>query len=628
LSQLDAIGDSRSWFYEVRALRGDILLARGTRLRDGGDRDRAERDFAASRAAYAAAAAIGRSVPSIYKSLGDLEHAALRMAFYGQGDVMAAANRAFAAIDQALTAVPDHYDTLVLEAYVRRSVAEHLTEHGGDVGDLLPKALAAAQRAVKAAPARSDARLEMAQTYRQWGDFRMNRHEDPSAQLREAIAISDAIPPTDRDATYYGNLGLAYSVWGDYQADNHGDAAANYDKAIDAFGKAVQYAEARRSGQLGAIYNNLGITLFKRASQRQGKDSDGDLRGAIAAFDNARRLIPGHPAPCLAQGQALEIIAQHARARGDDPGPDLERALAAYRAGLATNPSFSLLYNGVGSVLQARASVAWEHGEQPEPLLDDAQHAFEQAIEAAPDQSYGYDNVGEVLLQRAGYQRARDEDPRPSVAAAVKRLDEAIKRDPNYSTFSADLGMAHAIAAAYELEHGIDPVASLELARKAIRAAIKKNGSDPQAQLYTAEILGLQARLDARHGRGKSDDFRAAADAFHKALGLAPDNQDYPIAFAQFCRAWAAFERDPGEMLDSGLEAVNQVLTPRPAIPDALVVRASLALMRAQREADGAARRTHAASAADDFARALRGNPALERVWAAEAAQAQRLAAP
>jgi hypothetical protein len=71
----------------------------------------------------------------------------------------------------------------------------------------------------------------------------------------------------------------------------------------------------------------------------------------------------------------------------------------------------------------------------------------------------------------------------------------------------------------------------------------------------------------------------------------------------------------------------NQLLVHHPSWPDALILRASLALVQAQRAADVADRHTRAEIAGQDFTDASRKNPALDKVWHNQAALAQKLAA-
>jgi serine/threonine-protein kinase len=212
-------------------------------------------------------------------------------------------------------------------------------------------------------------------------------------------------------------------------------------------------------------------------------------------------------------------------------------------------------------------------------------------------------------------------------------LNRGIERIPNQTAFWADLGMAHAVLAAYDLEHGRDPQPSLEQASKAIRTAQEETPNDVQSQLYLGETRGIAARFRARQGRGNAGDFAEAAQALQKAIDLEPDNQDARIALGHFCRAWAAFQRDTGDdtgslaSLTRGLALANQVLTQRSAWPYALVLRASLLLAQAQSSPSAAERRTLAASAGQDFTRALALHPALRKVWGSQAALAQQIAA-
>jgi eukaryotic-like serine/threonine-protein kinase len=624
LRELDAIADAQSWYYEVPELRGDILLARGKQRRDHGDRDLARRDFNDSRIAYGNAAAIGRSAPAIYTSIGDLEYAVMTAEFYDHGDVKPAVERVLTATRNALTVLPDHYDALVLEALVRRTQAEHEADRGGKVEDLLARAQVAAERAAKVGPGRPQALLEMAQIQRQWGDFHVSRNEDPSAQFAKAIEISNQIAARDRDAPYWGNLGLIYSLWADYEDLAGRDSEANRGKSDEAYGRALQLDH-----QLAGVWVNVGINSYMRASRPRAIHPDAALQHALAAFDKAKAIDRKQVAAYFNVGQSRQLMAQLARSHGADPGPDLEAALVEYRAARDLSRDFPNFDNGIGSVLMEQASIAWEHGRDPEPLLRDAEAAFRRAAELAPESGYAYDNTGEVLVQRAWLARARGNDPRAHVEAAIDQFRQATERIPNNTTFWADLGMAHAIVAGYDLDHGRDPKTSLDAAATALQKAVASNQSDAQSQLYIAEVSGLRARLAAREGRGKPDELAEVARAFQQAIELAPDNQDYRLVFGQFCHAWAAAEslagRDASAAFDAGLRVVNAVLDRRPGWPDALVLRASLELLQAQAASD-AARRALAASARRDFATALDTNHALGAVWNREAALAQQLA--
>jgi len=630
LRHIDAI-DARAWSYEVPELRGDILLARALGLRDGGEHDGARGDFEAGRKAYAAAAAIGESVPVVYEALADLEHAAMTMELYGHGDVMPPASRALEATAQALAIEPDHYEARVLAARIQRSMAEHRANQGENVEDLLRTALGDATRAVELSPRRPEARIEIARIFRQWASYRKELHEDPSEQCRQAIAALDALPSEDHDTAYWFNRGLVFLVWADYEDENGGDGQAHRDALIDAYKQALRYAEAfHHQDQQRDIWINVGNNWFKRATVAHAKHPDSDFQQALAALDKAKQIDRNHFVPYYYEGRIYEAMAQRARASGRDPGADLLHALAAYHGGLTISPANAYLHNGVGAVFQAQASAAWDRGEDPAPLLDQAQAAFEQAIAEAPEQGYGYDNAGELDLQRAVLHRARGEDPSPSAKRAVAMLTEAVDKVPTHPTFRADLAMAYSLLAEHELDHGRDPLPGLRSAEDALRPALDKHPGDPQVQAYAAEIRGLYARLAARQARGSASELEQAAQAFDRAVDLAPDDQDHAILFARFCRAWAVLERDAGRdpepAVARGLAQVERVLGRRPGSPDARVLRASLLLVRAQRAHDAAERRAQAERARLDFEAALTAHHALDKVWAGEAALARSLA--
>ncbi|HEX4420959.1 MAG TPA: protein kinase [Kofleriaceae bacterium] len=627
LGHLDAIGGALPWFYEAPELRGDILLARALSLRDQGDRDRARRDFEAGREAYAAAGAVGESVPAVSESLGELEYAAMVMELYGRGEVTPPFDRTLAATTRALAIMPELYAALVLEARAYRSMAEHQASQGTDLEALLTKAIAAAERAVAIAPGQVQARLELARIYRQWGEARQSKTQDPSEQMRKAVEISEAITPADRDGAYYGNLGQLFSVWGSYQDQVGEDAEANRSKSIEAFTRALQIND-----KMNDVWINLGINYYKRASQPRAKDADRDLTQALRALDRARSINPKHVVPYFYAGEIHTLIAERARLRGIDADPELVRALEVYEAGLAINPKLPHLHNGIGQVRIDQAKQAWDRGADPEPWLDQARAAFAQAIAVAPDQGFGYNNLGDLLALRARWQRARGEDPSANVQASVAALNQAIQRIPDNAEFWANLGMAHAISAAYELDHGRDPQASLAEASSAIDQALAKNPNDALAQHYLGETRGLRARLHALHRQDGAADFAEAARAFQRSIELAPEDLDHQLGFGELCRAWAALQQDarqdPDPTLQRGLALANQLLATHPTWPDARILRASLLVIQLQRLPDVAQQREQAARAAEDFTRALAVNPALDNVWKIQAALAQRLAAP
>ena len=626
LKQLDAIGGGLPWFYEAPALRGDILVARAKQRADRGDRDGAMADFDAGQRACAAAGAIGESAPAVLSAMGELEYRALHMELYGEGNVKPHFERGVAAVERALAASPDRYDSLVLEARLYRRFAEHMGNQGGGVDILLGKAVAAAERAVAVTPAKAAARQELGRSHYQWGEARQERNEDPSAELRKASEIFASVGPEDQDYDHYLYLGLVFQTWADYEDQTGLDARTNRGKAIDAYLAAIRLDDHQTPAWV-----NLGTTYFMRASQPRCEDPDGDLERARSAFDKARTLNPQQVIPCYYGGQIRGLMAERKRAHGGDPEPDLKAALDRYREGLVINPRMPHLHNGAGVVLIALAREAWDRGGDPVVLLDQARAAFEQAIAAAPEQGVSHHNLAEVFVQRALYQRARGEDPSATLRGAIPIIRKTIALIPQQAAPWANLGTVHALLADFERESARDPQSSLAKATAALVEALRRNPSNTQSHRYLGETRATRARsLDGR-GQARTEDFESAAEEIQKAIDLAPENQEYQLALGNLCRAWAAWltaaGRDPLAPSRRGMELANQVLAARPEWPDARVLRASLLLAQAEATHAPEAQRELGGHSAEDFTRALTANPNLEHAWRSQATLAERLSA-
>jgi eukaryotic-like serine/threonine-protein kinase len=625
LHQLDAAGAGAgaSSFYELPQLRGDILLARALQLRDQGKYKPALGELEASRVAYAAAAVIGRSVPVVYKSLAFVEYATLAIEIYSSGDAPGTFARGAAAIASALAILPDDYDALVLEASMHRAMAEHRSNGGVEVQDLLDKAIGDAARAVTLAPARWQAHQELSDCYRQWGEVRQRHSEDPGAQLGKAIAASDAIAVADRNARYYSSRGLIYQVWGDYEDQVGLDSQAHRTKAIDAYQRALQINPAWHQA-LG----NLAATYTMRATQPQAKDPEGDLELAIQANRQAQALNTNDFIPFLNEGESYHLIAQLHRARGLDPAPMLARALEAYERGLEISKTSHHLHNAIGMVALEQAKDAWDHCGTPEPAFERARAAFTQSTTEAQEDGHGYDNLGELFVLRGRLAYAHGDDPTVEIRAAVGWMHTAIARLPDDAGFWTVLASAHVLGARYELEHGRDPEPRLREASAALDTAYQHNRNEPLAASLRGETLGIRAHYHA--AQHQPFDFAPAVTAYQQAIELAPRNSEVRLDLGRLYDEWAAVLRttqgDPEPALQHGLELATQLLAARPSWAAALVLRASLRLAEAEHAERPDVRRARAGEAAADFDQARSINCNLTPAWSRRAALARQLA--
>ena len=627
LVQLDAVGAGLPWFYEAPALRGEVLVARALRERDRGGLEAARTDLEAGRRAFAVAIAAAPSVPSVHQGLAELEYTAMVAQLYDSGLVEAPFERGLAATKNALAVQPDHQPSLLLEARLYRRMAEHKSNQGAQADDLLSRAVADAERAVEIPSNGAAVREELARIYRQWGESRKLKSQDPGEQLRRAVAVSEEIPPESRGDVYYSNLGLVFKIWADYQDEAGQDSAQSRSKALDAYTRSLQLNDQRWD-----TWINLANNYLARGSQPRAADMERDLAEALAALGKVLALNPKQWVACFYRGEIHARLAQRRRARGGDPGPELALALAAYQEGLAINPRVPVLHNGFGRALLAQTRDAWDRGEAPGPLLEQALSAFSQAIAVAPQHGIAYCLTGEALAQRATFREARGEDPRADLAAAAAAVGKALEHNPENPSILADLAMVFSGQASHELARGRDPRPSLQRAAEAVGAALQRSPDDPDARFSLAETLGTKALFERRES-AQAGVYEEVAAAYEKALTLEPEILDRRISFGRFCRAWAAADRAAGKgalspALSRGLALAEGVLATRPSWAAALLLHADLLLLQARRAERPEERRALAGRSAAAFRRALWLNRNLEQTSRSAAKAAEKLSGP
>jgi eukaryotic-like serine/threonine-protein kinase len=495
LASLHAVDEQSrrlSWFYEAPLLRGQILHARAMASRGEAKPEAITADIAAARAALTAAASIGESEPAIQLALAELEYGALGIEIYGGGAVDEPYQRGLAAIDRALAIHPDWIDALRQRARIQRSLAEHRGNRGEDVAPLLASAIADAQRAVELSStlegAPAELRLELSRCYRQWGDVRLARGEDPSDQLRRAIEVIASTPAEARGGEYWIHLGLVHKIWADYQEQVGQDPSANRGVAIDAYEHAL-----RLNDRLDGAWMNLGINYYTRAQQAgvAPEAAEADLQRAISALEKGRELRPDVFVPDHYEGETYASMARRKQARGADPEPDRLLAIEHYRRALEINPAMPHMHNGLSIVQLERAVDAAAAGRDPTALFTAAEAAARRSVEVAPDQCHGHGNLGDVMLRRAMHGHRLGLDPRPLVLQAEGSFARALQLQADHLPTLINLVEADLLVATYELEQRRSPAEALARAQRnldRVRARDAKAGALPGLERRLAEL--------------------------------------------------------------------------------------------------------------------------------------------
>ena len=296
-------------------------------------------------------------------------------------------------------------------------------------------------------------------------------------------------------------------------------------------------AEARQEEERSRVYSpDRAFEFFLRGSDLY---ADGDLDGAVAAFEKALSLEPNHAAAAYA------LALPHLRLRTREAQPAVARAhLLVARMSLTAcierQPALPWPY-------LCRAYTQGELGEYQAADSDFA--AAERALRASPDAAARY-----ALLVSRGALRIR----RGELKEATDDLTEAVQSKPQ--DYQAHVNLARA----YQLQH-LDDAAVREmdqavaLGTPATLAALYRTRARLHQEAGRTEAAIHDLDESARHERGGEASPQAAEDLLVKGRLLA-HGRDYAGA----------------------VEAFDAALTARPDHPAALRARAE-ALLRLRR---------------------------------------------
>jgi serine/threonine-protein kinase len=622
LDRLKAVGDNLPWFYEAPLLRGSLLQARAWRRWNQGEREAAQLDFNAGRAALAKAAASGRSSPAVYAAMAKLELNALLMEKYGQGDVTPPYDRGMRAVGTALMAQVDHVPTLILQAALEGHLAEFRKDRGQKADDLVQRAVASAAKAVAAESSRVDARVALGEAYYHWASARADQNLDPTSQLKAGLQSLESVSPEKRDYTAENFIGTIHLTWSEYDGQHGQDPTGHLDQAISAYERITRIEPSLNAGWL-----NLANCFRQRALLPKTPNPVEDLQRALKAVEEGRSLNSRNWIPHYLHGGILCDLAQHRQECGEDPLPELGKSLEAYQRCIAINHDNPNIYNGIGITCVALARHAWETGGDPKPHLAQAKEAYRKAIALAPDQVFGYQNLGDLLIWKARWGGS---------AVATQALQEAdamlrkgLRVAPGHAGSLANLGRVFAVRIESEVRTGTDPMPNLAAGEADLGSILAQDSRDRDALQYLGELRAAAAEWKALHHRADKADFEMAASAFTKALEIVPSSVESQLALAHLHLSRARWERTSGKgpmsSLAAGRQILQRVLASRPHLGEALVLKGAFSLEAAELQ-PARERATLGEEALQAFNEAFSLNQNLLRDWKSASNRAQELA--
>lgn len=532
---------SSPWLYEAAKLEGDVHMARALDSRDHGDNDQAERHFQEAVARYEQAAEIGRSDHQVHEALA--------------------------------------------EAWIRQEEMDMY--RGRDPGPKLEKALAAADKALIAAPAESQGHTKKAFAYffqAQYAQEHGAGRSDVERLFREQVSAGErALSLSPNDAYAHEITGLGYTKLAGYLLDLGQPVQTLLDQALIHLEQAIQ-----NNPRFPWAYNDYGYALGYAGDSRhrQNKDPQEWYKKAIDAIKKATQL--------------------------DD--------------------QYTIAYNNASIWLTNLADWKADHGEDPEQAALEAVQMADRAIQINKQNPLPHANAGLAVARVASYRLDIGQDGRESARQAINRFKAVLAIDPSFVFAQRELGRAYYLLGSHEQALGLDPHPSLDAGLGALAQCYRTEPGNADCNAVEAQLRAEQAERNRTQSQPFLEPLGQAQKLALEAIQKVPDRGDLWLVLGQIClqRADALLasqqpQSPPGPVIEEGLRGIEQVLKKAPGLPRALAVQGALLLRKAQVDADPTQKKAALERAKESLSQGFAGNPLLKRRYGAAAAEVDLL---
>ena len=335
-----------------------------------------------------------------------------------------------AVADRWLHLEPAAAQPLAWRARARGEEARFLSQREQNPDPWLAQGQGDAAEALRRDPEDVEACTAQASVLRTEGLLRMNRGEDPTPQLKAAVALADRGLRRDPGHIVLMNIRGAALLF----LVDRARMGGSYDPA--AFRPYLQEARNLASAHPGEAYyqGNLG-TLAQaaaRADAASGSDPMADAETAVAAYEASLKAQPNHAG--FPRGILLARAAQ-ARALvrdGKDPGSIVDQARETFVAAQKANLPMTSLAPWFLEALVWQAGYVQHEGGNPNHLLDEAGKLAPMVARVPEDQVA----VGAIRLRYLALalraSRPHGSALRAEGAALVRSLARLKPIDPDY----------------------------------------------------------------------------------------------------------------------------------------------------------------------------------------------------
>jgi serine/threonine-protein kinase len=527
------------WLYEAEKLEGDVFMARALDGKDRGDNDQAERDFAQAVDHYEKAADIGRSDHRLYEALAEAWIRQQELDLYRGRDPRPKLERALAAADKALVAAPTESDGHTKKAFAYFFQARYAQGHGASQAEVEP----------------------------------LFRAQSTAGQ--QAIAAHPA------DAFAQEATGIAYLNFAEYL-------------------------------------------------QNRGQPVQPLLEQASVHLEEAIRLNPRFPWAYNDYGLALALTGISKKRRNEDPRDLFQRAIETTRKAFEIDDGYLIAYVNTAVWLTELAQWEADHGENPEKSLSEAVQMADRVLRINGNHPSAFGNSGLAFAKIASYRLDAGEDGREPARQAVERFKALLAIDDKDVQAHLELARAYQLLASHERALGVDPRPSLDEGLRTLEPCYRVDPGNARCKSVEAQLRAEQGEWARRQGQPFLPILEQAQRHSLEATQKLPERGDLWPVLGEIClqRAEALLASGQsktlvGPVVDEGLRGIEQALKLAPGLPRALAIEGALYLHKAQ--VDPAQEKMALAHAHANLSRAFDGNSLLKRRYAKAAAEVDRL---
>ena len=537
LQSADKAYKQAPWMYEAVELGGDVFLSRARAQRDRGEHDPAEQSFAESVKRYKQAAEIGRSDHNVHEALA--------------------------------------------EAYIRWEELEFY--RGKNPEPYLQEALAAADRALVAAPKESHGHTKKAFAYYFQSQY-SQKHRDIGSAIK------------------YCNLQLAEAKQS--LLDHPSNAYAHESAGISSF------------------------RLAELEPQDVQKSLD-RLKYAYDRFESATRLNPRFPWAYNDYAIALIIESKRLTRQGISPLDNLTKSIELAKQSNEIDPSYIYALNTISLASQRAINWSINYSGDVQQWAKYGIQAINQALKLNPNYTFAHGNLGTIYLHLALFESLSGSPTNNPSKLAILSYQSMAKVDGSSAELDSYIATAHYYSAIYLANSNQDPSQEISEGLSTLSKCASKETNDPYCADIQARLLSVRSEWARQQAHPYIADLERAYSMSQQALRKIDDEPESLLAFSEIAYQLTHARRQQGKSpvsnIQQGLMAADKALTLMNNWPRALAIKGALLLERSRTEKTKAQKRDSISNAHQALLAAIKNNPLLQRKYGGILEETERL---